>query len=263
MNVKKILCSLAAAAVAVSMTAVNVFAATVTLDSEYPGLWKAGKCIPKADLEALGGDVRIVLDIEVKEPRIGEHLHHLRPIDHDTSNWGGFTDKLRSDTAMANADGNFIIADGQTSMEFIIPADVISSLADGGLGFMVANVMVKSAEITKADASQSAVKIITTEEAEKLTVGEYGAEPAEDEAAPAETEAAPAEDDADEAPAVTEAPVPAETAAPAVTEAPAAETAPAPAVTTTSPATGNVSAAVMVSVMAVAGAAAIASKKRK
>lgn len=250
MNVKKILCSLAAAAVAVSMTAVNVFAATVTLDSEYPGLWKAGKCIPKADLEALGGDVRIVLDIEVKEPRIGEHLHHLRPIDHDTD-WVGFTDKLQSDTAMANADGNFIIADGQTSMEFIIPADVISSLADGGLGFMVANVMVKSAEITKADAPQSAVKIITTEEAEKLTVGEYGAEPAEDEAAPAETEAAPAEDDADEAPA------------PAETAATAAENDPAPVVTTTSPATGNVPAAAMLSVMAVAGAAAVASRKRK
>ena len=38
MNVKKFLCSLAAAAVAVSMMAVNAFATTIDLDSEYPGI---------------------------------------------------------------------------------------------------------------------------------------------------------------------------------------------------------------------------------
>ena len=186
MNVKKILCSLAAAAAAVSMTAVNVFAATVTLDSEYPGNWKAGKCIPKADLEALGGDVKVVLEVEIKEPIVGEHLHHLRPIDHDTD-WVGFTSDLQSDTAFTNDDGNFILADGQTSVEFIIPADVISTLADGGLGFMVCNVIVKSADISKADAPQSGVRLITSEEAEKVTVGEYAAESDETEAASAET----------------------------------------------------------------------------
>ncbi|MBD5138106.1 MAG: hypothetical protein HDT24_02195 [Ruminococcus sp.] len=227
MNVKKILCSLAAAAVAVSMTAVNVFAATVTLDSEYPGNWKAGKCIPKADLEALGGDVKVVLEVEIKEPIVGEHLHHLRPIDHDT-NWVGFTSDLQSDTAFTNDDGNFILADGQTSVEFIIPADVISTLADGGLGFMVCNVIVKSADISKADAPQSSIKLLTTEEAEKVTVGEYVAASDETEAAPAETDAA-------------------------------AE----PVTVTTSPATGNNSVASVVAVMAVAGVAAVAAKKRK
>lgn len=264
-NVKKILCSLAAAAVAVSMTAVNVFAATITLDSEYPGNWKAGKCIPKADLEALGGDVKVVLEVEIKEPLVGEHLHHLRPIDHDT-NWVGFTDSLQSDTVMAkDDDGNFVLADGQTSVEFIIPADVISTLADGGLGFMVCNVIVKSADITKADAPQSAIKRITSEEAEKLTVNEYGVEaaPEETEAAPAETEAAPVEDEAvaDEADDADEAPAPAETAAPAAAEpaAPAAE----PVAVTTSPATGNAAVMAAAAVMAVAGAAAVAAKKRK
>ena len=186
MNVKKILCSLAAAAAAVSMTAVNVFAATVTLDSEYPGNWKAGKCIPKSELEALGGDVKVVLEVEIKEPIVGEHLHHLRPIDHDTD-WVGFTSDLQSDTAFTNDDGNFILADGQTSVEFIIPADVISTLADGGLGFMVCNVIVKSADISKADAPQSAIRLITSEEAEKVTVGEYDAASDETEAASAET----------------------------------------------------------------------------
>lgn len=53
-------------------------------------------------------------------------------------------------------------------------------------------------------------------------------------------------------------------AAPAETEAPAAaETAPAADSNTQSATTGNVSAAVMISVMAVAGAAAVVAKKRK
>jgi len=92
---------------------------------------------------------------------------------------------------------------------------------------------------------------------------ETEAAPAVTEAAPVETEAAPVEDDdediavddtdADEAPAVTEAP------APAVTEAPA----PAPDATTTPAATGNVAVASIAAVMAVAGAAAIVAKKRK
>ncbi|MDE6598685.1 MAG: hypothetical protein K2K34_01220, partial [Oscillospiraceae bacterium] len=198
-------------------------------------------------------------------PIVGEHLHHLRPIDHD-ANWVGFTDQLQSDTVMAkDDDGNFVLADGQTSLEFIIPADVISTLADGGLGFMVCNVIVKSADITKADAPQSAIKRITSEEAEKLTVNEYGVEAAETEAAPAETEAAPVDDDAapDEDVAVDddadEPAAPAETAAPAAVEPAAAE----PAAVTASPATGNTAVMAIAAVMAVAGTAAVAAKKRK
>ena len=105
--------------------------------------------------------------------------------------------------------------------------------------------------------------------------------PAETEAAPEETEAAPAETEA--APAETAAPVeeaddeiavddadeevaaPAETAAPVAEPAPVETAAPAPvADTTTTPvATGNAAVASIAVVMAVAGAAAIASKKRK
>lgn len=266
MNVKKILCSLAAAVTAVSMMAVNVFAVTVDLDSEYPGIWKAGKCIPKADLEALGGDVKIVLTVEIKEPLVGEHLHHLRPINHD-ADWTGFTTSLQSDTAYAmESDGNFVLADGQTSVEFIIPADVISTLNDGGLGFMVCNVIVKSADISKAEAPQGAIKLVTAEEGEQITVGTYGAEPAETEAAPVEDQASAETDDedivADDADE-DETPAPAETEAaadpaPAETAVPAADTA-----VTTSAATGNIPAAAMLSAMAVAGIAAAAAKKRK
>ena len=93
---------------------------------------------------------------------------------------------------------------------------------------MVCNVIVKSADISKADAPQSSIKLLTTEEAEKVTVGEYVAASDETEAAPAETDAA-------------------------------AE----PVTVTTSPATGNNSVASVVAVMAVAGVAAVAAKKRK
>ena len=104
---------------------------------------------------------------------------------------------------------------------------------------------------------------------EETTVAEETtAAPAEETtAAPAETEAAPAETTA--APAETEAPAteaaPAETTAAPVetTAAPVETTAAAPAVDTTVPATGNTAAASIVAVMAVAGAAALVSKKRK
>ena len=104
--------------------------------------------------------------------------------------------------------------------------------------------------------------------------------PTETEAAPEETEAAPAEtaapeetaapvEEADDEVAVDDADeevvAPAETAAPVAEPAPVETAAPAPvADTTTTPvATGNAAVASIAVVMAVAGAAAIASKKRK
>ena len=93
-----------------------------------------------------------------------------------------------------------------------------------------------------------AVEETTVEETTAAAVEETTAAPAETEAAPVEeTTAAPAET---EAPATEAAPV-------ETTAAPAADT------TTTVPATGNTAAATIVAVMAVAGAAAVITKKRK
>ena len=98
------------------------------------------------------------------------------------------------------------------------------------------------------------------EETTAAAVEETTAAPAETEAAPAETEAAPAETEA--APVETEA-APVETEAPATEAAPVETTAAPAADTTTSvPATGNTAAATIVAVMAVAGAAAVITKKR-
>lgn len=116
-----------------------------------------------------------------------------------------------------------------------------------------------------------------------LTMGVAAAEPAADEAtpaddtsaeAPAAEEAAPApapvaaddevvDDDVDEAPAAPVAEAPAATAAEAPAAVEAAPAAPAADTNTAAAATGNVAVASIAAVMAVAGAAAIAAKKRK
>lgn len=157
MNFKKIVAAIAAAAVAVTMTAVSAFAATVELDAEYPGSWQAGKCIPKADLVAIGGDVKVTLTIETQKPLI-EDQFLVAPMDYDNS-WTRITAKLTSDTMVAKADEFGVVKDGETTVEFVVPADVVNSLGDSGIGFQVQNVIVKSAEI-EAGTAQGAVTII-------------------------------------------------------------------------------------------------------
>lgn len=157
MNLKKIVAAIAAAAVAVTMTAVSAFAATVELDAEYPGAWGAGKCIPKADLVAIGGDVKVTLTVETKKPLI-EDQYLVAPMDYDNS-WTRITAKCTSDTMVAKADEFVVLKEGETTVEFVVPADVVNSLGDSGIGFQVQNVIVKSANI-EAGSAQGAVTII-------------------------------------------------------------------------------------------------------
>lgn len=271
MKIKKIIAAVAAAAVAVSMTAFNAFAATVTLDSEYPGAWGASKGIPKAEFEAIGGDVKVVLTVETKEPLVGTHNHLAKPMNMCVS-WDAITSGLTSDTAIAKGDGFFVFADGQTTLEFVVPESVWSEFkgyvdADGnedesaGLYFQVSDVIIKSAELS-AGSAQGAIK--TVDEAQSADIMEGKSyEEVTGGAAPADDGAADEADAADEAVADDTDEADADEAAPAETQAAETTAAPAADNTTTSTATGNVPAAVMVSVMAVAGAAVIASRKRK
>lgn len=224
MKFKKILAAVAAAAVAVSMTAINAFAATVEMNSDYPGAWAQSAYIPKSEFAAVGGDVKVVVNIELKEPLAGQHNHVAKPFDVAVS-WDAITDSLLSDTAIAKEDGFFVFADGQTSFEFVVPEAVWSAWGDDGLSFQVNDVILKSAELSAADSTPGPITRVTEEESANVMDGTY-------------TPAAPAADTSAETPA-------ADTSA------------------TTSASTGNAPIAVMVSVMAVAGAAAVASKKRK
>ncbi|MDE6596785.1 MAG: hypothetical protein K2K44_12365 [Oscillospiraceae bacterium] len=239
MKIKKIVAAIAAAAMAVSMVAVNAFAATVTLDSEYPGGWQASKGIPKSEFEAIGGDVKVVLTVEVKEPLVGEHNHLAKPMNMCV-NWDAITDGLTSDTAIRKGDGFIVIPEGKSTLEFVVPESVWSELkgwgwdgdeedtASAGLYFQLNDCYFTSAELS-AGAPQAEMMVVSEDDAKGVMEGTITRD-----AAPAAAET------------------------PAANDAPAADTAP-----TTSATTGNVPAAVMVSVMAVAGAAAVATKKRK
>ena len=228
MNFKKIIAAVAAAAMAVSMTAVSAFAATVEIDSEFPGSWtSSGKGITKAELEAVGGDIKIVLNIEVYNPiGLADQLL-VNPIDYDNG-WVSQTDFITSDTVVAKADGWICVPETATTIEFVYPASAVAALGDDGLCFSVQNVIVKSADYELASAPQGEVPRVSDQEGKDFCFGKFDPRGGAAEEAPAPAETAPASDS-----------------------------------TTTTAATGNVPAAVMVSVMAVAGAAVVASRKRK
>ena len=258
MKLKKIFAAVVAAAASATMMAVSAFAATVQMNTDYAGDWGASAPIPKAEFEAIGGDVKVVLTVETKKPPIGAPNYLAKPMNMCVS-WDQITDSLTSDTAIAKNDGFFVFAEGQTTLEFVVPESVWSEFKgyvdaatgeeDGSacLAFQTKDVIIKSAELS-AGSAQGEIRRVDEEQSAYIMEGKsYEEATGAADAAPAETEAAPAETVA--APAETE-------AAPAVTEA-------APADTTTAPATGNASAAAIVTVMAVAGAAALISKKRK
>ena len=240
MNFKKIIASVAAAAVAVSTLAVSAFAATVTLNSEYTGGWSQSALIPKSEFEAIGGDVKVVLEVERHDPLVGDGNYLLKPMNAAES-WDAITDQLSSDTAIRKGDGFIVVGKDVTSVEFVVPEatwqsfhgyinDGVEDETSSGLSFQVNDVIIKSAELS---AGSPEGEFTVVDEATSADIMKNGV-PAADTAAT---------DDA---------------AADTTEEAPAADTA-----ATTATATGNTSAAVIVSVMAVAGAAAIAAKKRK
>lgn len=231
MNLKKIIASVAAAAVAVSTMAVSAFAATVTLDSEYRGGWSATSTIPKSEFAAIGGDVKVVLEVERHDPLVGDGNYLLKPMNMCVS-WDAITSSLTTDSAIAKGDGFIVVGKDVTSVEFVVPESVWTTFvdyeggdgADAGLTFQANDVIVKSAELS-AGAPEGEFTIVSEDESADIM--------------------------ANGVPASTTADVAADTTADATVE------------TTTAAATGNTSAAVIVSVMALAGVAAVATKKNK
>ena len=236
MNFKKIIASVAAAAVAVSTLAVSAFAATVTLNSEYTGGWSQSALIPKSEFEAIGGDVKVVLEVERHDPLVGDGNYLLKAMNAAES-WDEITSQFTSDTAIRKGDGFIVVGKDVTSVEFVVPEatwqsfhgyinDGVEDETSSGLSFQVNDVIIKSAELS---AGSPEGEFTVVDEATSADIMKNGVPAADTAAADTTTE-----------------------------EAPAADTA-----ATTATATGNTSAAVIVSVMAVAGAAAIAAKKRK
>ena len=236
MNFKKIIASVAAAAVAVSTLAVSAFAATVTLNSEYTGGWSQSALIPKSEFEAIGGDVKVVLEVERHDPLVGDGNYLLKAMNAAES-WDEITSQFTSDTAIRKSDGFIVVGKDVTSVEFVVPEatwqsfhgyinDGVEDETSSGLSFQVNDVIIKSAELS---AGSPEGEFTVVDEATSADIMKNGVPAADTAAADTTTE-----------------------------EAPAADTA-----ATTATATGNTSAAVIVAVMAAAGAAAIAAKKRK
>lgn len=242
MSIKKLIAAVAAGAMALSITAIGAFAATVEIDTENPGAWSSsGKGITKADLEAVGGDVKIVLTVETQNPYGLADQYLVNPIDYDNG-WISQTDFCTSDTAVAKTDGWICVPEGSTTVEFVLSADAIPALGDSGLCFSNDNVLIKSADY---ELSEPQAEIVRVDDAtgKAYCFGEAEvAAGASDEAAAEETtdDAAVADDTAAE-----------------TTDAPASDN------VTDSTSTGNVSAVVIVAAMASAAAAAVATKKRK
>lgn len=278
MNMKKIISGAVAGAMAMSMCAVSAFAATVEMDSEYPGSWAASKCIPKTELEAVGGDVKITLTVETRNLANTADQFLIRPMDYDNG-WADMTPECTSDTVIAKVDGMFCIPEDASTVEFVLNGSAVAGMGDSGLSFQCQNVTIKSAEL-EAGSPQAEFPRVSDADGkdycfgrktyEELSGGEAASddtsadEDVETEAAEEETveteaaEAETAETEAVEAETVEE--------APAVTEA-AAETEAAPqgdAAAATAPVkTGNTAAAAIAVVMIGAGAAAVLSAKRK
>lgn len=249
MKLKRIIAAMAAAAVAVSTLAVSAFAATVTLNSEYTGGWSQSALIPKSEFEAIGGDVKVVLEVERHDPLVGDGNYLLKAMNAAES-WDEITSQFTSDTAIRKGDGFIVVGKDVTSVEFVVPEatwqsfhgyinDGVEDETSSGLSFQVNDVIIKSAELSAGSAEGEFTVVDEAMSAEIMKNGVSALGETADEAAADDT-AADTTDDA------------------AAADAPAADTA-----ATTATATGNTSAAVIVSVMAVAGAAAIVAKKRK
>ena len=276
MKIQKMLAGFVAAAMAVATMAVSAFATNVAMDAEYPGAWGCSAAIPKADLEAIGGDVKVTLNITPKV--LVKDQAVLKPITVGDS-WIAVETGLTSDTDVRKPDGFIVVKKSATTVQFVIDSDAIASLTDNGLQFQVYNVTINSADL-EAGSPVGDFKTIDDKFAKDYTNEDKTYEElypdsvaAETEAAAEETEAAVEEtaeeveedaaveetsDDAavEEVAEETEAAVEETEAAVEETEAPAADTTTAPA------ATGNTAAATIAVVMVAAGAAALVSKRK-
>lgn len=276
MKIQKMLAGFVAAAMAVATMAVSAFATNVAMDAEYPGAWGCSAAIPKADLEAIGGDVQVTLNITPKV--LVKDQAVLKPITVGDS-WIAVETGLTSDTDVRKPDGFIVVKKSATTVQFVIDSDAIASLTDNGLQFQVYNVTINSADLeagspvgdfktiddkfakdyTNEDKTYEelypdsvAAETEAAEEETEVAVEETADEAVEETEAAVEETEAPAEEVVEE----TEAAVEETEAAPAETEAPAADTTTAPA------ATGNTAAAAIAVVMVAAGAAALVSKRK-
>ncbi len=253
MKLKKIIAAVAAAAVAVSTIAINTFAFTASKNDE--GIFTVIVKGENGWTSATGADLSEVygatfhVEFDADAIANGTWIGGAVGVNSKSTGW-----KVEE---WATSDKP-IIADVENGTITYLADKAPFSASDEWAWFVLqpydnAEITITSVDILGKDG--------------KVLSDEAGAAPAETEAAEADEAAETEADEATEAEADEAADDTAEdeAAAPTETEAAPVETTAAPAAetTTTTPATGNAPAAVMASVMALAGAAVIASRKRK
>ncbi|MCM1523011.1 MAG: serine/threonine protein kinase [Ruminococcus sp.] len=125
----------------------------IQLDSEYKGDWQESPPIMKKELLAVGGDVRITLEIEAVRPKEttddpDANTVHILPCGSDVTN-------ILADYITPCAYGDRMYVLGENSVPdkftFVITAEEIAGLNDDwGLFFLGTNFIAKSAALEKA-----------------------------------------------------------------------------------------------------------------
>ena len=101
MKMTKVVSVAAAAAMALSMTAVVSYAdTTVTLDSTYTGDWSRSAGIEKSAFDGFTGDVKVVLTVEAVNVKDG-NSYIIKPMDIDKG-WDAITSSLQLRRAFAS-----------------------------------------------------------------------------------------------------------------------------------------------------------------
>ena len=249
MKLKRIIASLAAAAVAVSMTAVNAFAAITNANApDGSGIYFYEFNSSQYDPAAVYGFKAQLSGDYIGETGAGGGMVFNSASDnwnqHEWGNEGSGKEVTTTEDGVLTIllSSPAFTADDQWAQCAIsqfwggdFAVDSITLLDKDGNALAPKTAAPAETAVASNEDTDTADEVVDGDEAEAEDNGIVAI--SEDEGEPVEENAAPA---------------PAET-----TAAPAAQT------TTTAPTTGNVPAAVMLSVMAVAGVAAVASKKRK
>lgn len=171
MKMTKVVSVAAAAAMALSMTAVVSYAdTTVTLDSTYTGDWSRSAGIEKSAFDGFTGDVKVVLTVEAVNVKDG-NSYIIKPMDIDKG-WDAITSSLTTEKGVCKPDGFMQIKADQTEVEFVVPAAVVADLWNGGIAFQVNNVIVKSATLSDGTA-ENAFTIVEDKDTPDYCAGKF------------------------------------------------------------------------------------------
>ena len=245
MKMKKLVSGLISA-----FTAVTVFAAAVgayDINKDFKTGWSVNTSIPATEFADVTADSVITFtysaDASLAE-KAGHEYWVIKPMINDAG-WPFIADI--NGLQLSESGDSYVLDTEKTKVSFSFSAESVETLKTAGMALMGHGITLETMTISEGDLAS----ILAAEPNYSEKTEEEAAPEAEEAAEPEAEEAAPEAEEAEEE---------AETAEPAETEA--ASDVPASDGNTTTPVTGNGSAAGIVSVMILASAAAVVSRKR-